>query len=173
MSYDYYYTDDVEREIKNLHNGTKGQANYGLAVASMVVGIVSLVFFLFFINIILAIAAIIMAIVFLSSSAKGARGRGFATAGIITAILSIVFCIGSYVIIFSNADNISRMMQNEIDNNPQYHLYEDNGNGVDPFSADPFEDFDDFYEFYNNYNGIDGLENPDDLNSLPGQDDTL
>ena len=114
-----------------------------------------------------------MAIVFLSSSAKGERGRGFATAGIITAVLSIVFCIGSYVIIFSNADNISRMMQNEIDNNSQYHLYEDNGNGVDPFSTDPFEDFDDFYEFYNNYNGIDGLENPDDLNSLPGQDDTL
>lgn len=159
MGYDYYYTDDVEREIKNLESGNRRPGNYGLAVASLIMGIVSVVFFLFLLNIISAVVAIIFGIIFLSTSRSGDKGRGLAVAGIITSILSVVLCIGSYVIIFQNADNISRMLENELRNNDtQFYYFDSNG-------ENPFEDFDDFYNF-------DGdSENFDDF--LKDEDDTL
>ena len=139
MGYDYYYTDDVEREIKNMQNGNGGSANYGLAMASLVMGIVSLVFFLFLLNIISAILAIIFGIIFLGTSRKGEKGRALAVAGIITSVLSIVFCIGSYMIVFQNADNVTEMMENELRNsNPQFHYYQE---------TDPFDDFDNLEDF--------------------------
>ena len=160
MGYDYYYTDDVEREIKNMESGNGRPANYGIAVASLVMGIVSLVFFLFLLNIVTAIIAIVFGIIFLGSSNSGEKGRGCAAAGIAASILSIVLCIGSYIIIFQNSDNISNMMENELrNNNSQFHYYED-FNGDDPFS-----DIEDFYQFYENN------QNPEDL--FDNGDDTL
>ena len=128
MGYDYYYTDDVEREIKNLENRNGHPGNYGLAIASLIMGIASLVFFLFLLNVMSAIIAIIFCIIFLSTTRSGEKGRGLALAGIITSILSIVLCIGSYVIIFQNAANISRMFENELQNdNSPFYYYEYNG----------------------------------------------
>ena len=162
MGNDYYYTDDVEREINNLGNDNRRPSHYGLAVVSLVLGLVSLVFFLFLLNIITGIAAIVFGITFLVGTRKGDKGRGFAKIGIITSILSIVLCIGSYIMIFQNADNISRMLENELKNNDsQFHYYEyDN--------EDPFKGFDDIEDFYN----FDGKsEDIDDF--LNGGDDTL
>ena len=165
MSYNYYYTDDVEREIKNLENGNSRPSNYGLAIASLIMGIVSLVFFLFLLNIVSAIVAIIFGIIFLINTNSGAKGRGLAVAGIITSLLSIVLCIGSYVLIFQNADNISKMFENELqNNNSPFYYYEDNGD-----DSDLFKDFDGIEDFYNNFE-----ENPDDLEDfLKDKDDTL
>jgi hypothetical protein len=164
MSYNYYYTDDVEREIKNLENGNSRPSNYGLAIASLIIGIVSLVFFLFLLNIVSAIIAIILGFVFIGGTKAGQKGRGLAKAGIITSILSIVLCIGSYVLIFQNAGNITKMMENEFkSNNSQFHYYESDG-------EDPFKDFDDIEDFYRFY------ENPDDFEDFLNdndKDDTL
>ena len=147
MGYDYYYTDDVEREIKNMENDNSRPANYGLAVASLVMGIVSLVFFLFILNIISAIVAIIFGIIFLGSTTRGQKGRSCAAAGIVTAVLSVVLCIGSYVIIFQNGDNITKMMENELrGKDSQFHYYYDD----DFYGEDPFKDIEDFYQFYEN-----------------------
>ncbi|SCZ79550.1 DUF4190 domain-containing protein [Pseudobutyrivibrio xylanivorans] len=163
MGYDYYYTDDVEREIKNLQNGD-APANYGLAIASLILGAVSLVFFLFLLNIISAIIAIIMGFIFIGSTKAGAKGRGLAIGGIITAVLSIVLCIGSYVVIFQNADNIGKMFENELQNGDSpFYYYEYNGE-----NPDIFRDFDDIEDFYN----FDG--NSDDFEDfLKEKDDTL
>ena len=171
MEYDYYYTDDIEREMKNLQNGNGRPANVGLAIAALIMGIISVVFFLFVLNIITAIIAIIMAIVFLVGSRRGDKGRSMAVAGIITSVLSIVLCVGSYALVIQNADNIGRMMQKELQNNNSiFRSYENDIE--DPFKDfDGNDDFNDFEEFYKDFNNGNGNDSLDDF--LKEKDDTL
>ncbi|MBR5636867.1 MAG: DUF4190 domain-containing protein, partial [Pseudobutyrivibrio sp.] len=140
-----------------LENKNGRPNNYGLAIASLIMGIVSLVFFLFILNIFTAVAAIIMGLLFLGGTARGCKGRGMALAGVITSILSIVLCIGSYVLIFQNADNISNMMEDELRKSPEFN-YEFN------YGDDSLEDdyFNDLFDNYYNDNGIDSLDDTDD-----------
>lgn len=77
----------------------KQEPGKGFAIASMILGIVSLVLFCTCINVPLAIAAIILAIVQFVKNGK----NGMAIAGMITGILSIVLCIVFWVLISVNA----------------------------------------------------------------------
>ena len=77
----------------------KQEPGKGFAIASMILGIVSLVLFCTCINVPLAIAAIILAIVQFVKNGK----NGMAIAGMITGIVSIVLCIVFWVLISVNA----------------------------------------------------------------------
>lgn len=86
QTYGYYQTDDQDGQ-----SGSKG-----LAIASMVCGIVSLCLFcLWYISLPCAIVGLVLGIV---SMKKKAGGRGMATAGVVTSIISlslvIIFIIG-------------------------------------------------------------------------------
>ena len=73
----------------------------GIAVASMVLGIISFVLFLCGINIIASIISIILGIVFLVRSSDK-LGRIFSNTGIVTSVLGIACCIVAWNFIFSN-----------------------------------------------------------------------
>ena len=72
------------------------QPGYGFGIASLVLGILSLVFFWCFLNIPLAVLAIIFAVVHFSRSAGH---NGFAVAGIVTSVVSVVLTILMVVLI--------------------------------------------------------------------------
>ncbi len=72
----------------------------GFGIASMVLGILALCTFCACINIPLAILAIIFGIIQLVAYEK----KGFAIAGIITAVLSIILFVGCYTILASNPE---------------------------------------------------------------------
>ncbi len=73
----------------------KQEPGRGFAIASMILGIVSVVLFCTCINIPLAVAAIILAIVQFVKNGK----NGMAIAGLITGIASIVLCIVFWVLL--------------------------------------------------------------------------
>jgi len=77
----------------------------GLAVTAMVLGVVSLVFFLFVFNIFTGISAIILSIVYLAVH-KGKDGKIMAVVGLITAVLSLVLFFASVGLILGNIDHI-------------------------------------------------------------------
>ncbi|MCR4797843.1 MAG: DUF4190 domain-containing protein [Lachnospiraceae bacterium] len=72
----------------------------GLGVASLVLGIVSLVFFCSCANIVTAIIAIIMGIVQIARFGK--YGRAYALGGIITSVISIILLVVFWVVVSSN-----------------------------------------------------------------------
>ena len=135
---------------KNSASGKK--AGNGLAIASMILGIVSLVLFCSCINLITAIIAIIMGIVFLANY-NTASGKGMAIAGIVTAALSIVMLVGSYSMILDNP-NLENLFDDEFF---EYYYYSD----------DLLDDIGPFEEYY----GRDDLDNFFDYNE--DFDDTL
>ena len=74
-----------------MQEATRKKEGIGLAVASMVLGIISLVLFCIFLNVILAVLAVVFALVHLISGKK--RGRGMAVTGIVTSVASIVLLV--------------------------------------------------------------------------------
>lgn len=89
-------------------NGKK-QSGIGLGVASMILGMVSLLCFCTGLNIVTGITAIVFGIIQIVTCEK----KGMAIAGITTAAISIVLCIGCYALIFNNSHFV-RMLENEI-----------------------------------------------------------
>ena len=83
------------------------EETYGMAIASLVLGLISITLFLFGINILFSIIGLVLGIIFLC--ARKTKGNGLAIAGIITSILSIVLFIGSWYFIFANIDNIANL----------------------------------------------------------------
>lgn len=141
MNEQYYYTDDIEREIKYSRDNRNARPdNFGLAIASMILGIISLVFFLFGLNFFTAIVSIILGIIFLVSNARAGKikGRGMAITGIITSVLSITFFIGSIVFIMGNAEHIVEMFESELESNPgfyqEFEYNYNNGNDFNDFN---------------------------------------
>ena len=106
----------------------------GLGIASMVLGIVSLLCFCSGLNIITGIIAIILGIVQIVTCEK----KGMAIAGITTAAISIALCIGCYAYIFSNS-HFMRMIENEM-------LNEFGSDDIQDF-IQKYQDGDDF-EYY-------------------------
>lgn len=125
----------------------------GMAVVSMVLGIISLVFFLMGINIIGAIIAIVLGIVYLVKS-RNQLGRVFSIVGIVTSVLGIVCCIAAWSFIFSNIDGLANLENDTEGMQEWYDFY-----GLDGLYDDlePYEDGDEYI-----YEEPDG----DDLDSL-------
>ena len=116
----------------------------GPAIASLILGILSLIFFLIGINIVAAIIAIVLGIVYLATS-RTKKGKGMAIAGITTAALGIVCCIGAWAFIISNADHIA-VLGNDVEGMQEW--YDFYGLDDNYFNDDNYEDY------FNNYPGF-------------------
>ena len=81
------------------------ESKKGLAIAALVLGLVSLVFFLLGLNIFTGLLAIILSIIYLVTH-KGKEGKVMATIGLISAVLSIALLLISWTLIFSNAEGL-------------------------------------------------------------------
>ena len=77
----------------------------GLASTALVLGLVSLVFFLFTSKILKGVTAIILAIVYLVTH-KGKDGKAMAIIGLISGMLSIMLLIASWTLVYANAGNM-------------------------------------------------------------------
>lgn len=117
----------------------------GFGIASMVLGILSLVLFCSCVNIILAVVAIIFGIIQLST--PGSK-KGMAIAGLITSALSILLFIIFSVVFAVSADfqeGFERGFQNGLrgDSPNQYHYESD---------LPDYDDEDDYYnDFYDDF----------------------
>ncbi|MBR4708477.1 MAG: hypothetical protein IKP29_10520 [Pseudobutyrivibrio sp.] len=92
----------------------------GMAVASLVLGVLSLIFFLAGLNLIGAIVSIILGIIFIATK-RGKAGKNLAVIGIITSIISIVLFFGSIAYLLTNSKGIMAI-ENDI-----LSLYDANG----------------------------------------------
>ncbi len=91
-------------------NGKK--LSIGFGVASLVLGIISLLCFCSGVNIIFAILAIIFGLIQILTCEK----KGLAIGGIVTAAISVLLLIITWGLLFTNAA-FMEMMQDEIENN--------------------------------------------------------
>ncbi|MEE3480536.1 MAG: DUF4190 domain-containing protein [Lachnospiraceae bacterium] len=108
----------------------------GMAVASMALGICAVALFCSFINIPLAIAAIVLGIVYLVSYEP--VDRGFAVTGIVTGIVSIVLLIASIAVIMA-----SPLVQSFQAHPPtQEEIIEEYNDAIEDFYGDILDDYD-------------------------------
>ena len=108
----------------------KKKPGSGPGRASLIMGGISLVLFLMFVNIPLAVLAIILAVIGITSYEKKAE----AIAGLLCAVLSLVMFFGSFALMFSN-DNLLKVyedMYNGDGMQEYYRILEDNGVIMDP-----------------------------------------
>lgn len=126
MNEDYMFEDEDYKEASSEeaayvhYEKPEKEGSIGLAVASFVVGLLSLIFFLTGINFLGALGSIILGIIFIAVF-KQKRGRGFAIAGIICSVLSIVVGFVAWAFIINNLDNL--MVLSDDDEVTQY-LYD-------------------------------------------------
>ncbi len=97
----------ASKEPEFNENGKK--LSVGMGIASMILGIISLLCFCSGVNIITATIAIIFGIIQIVTCEK----KGMAIAGIATAVVSIFLCVACYTIIFTNTA-FMRMMEHEM-----------------------------------------------------------
>ena len=100
------------REPQRGPHGKK--MNVGLGIASLVIGIISLMCFCTGLNVILAILAIVFGIVQLATC----ESKGLAIGGIVMAAISIVLTAITYGLLFSNV-TFTDMMKEEVQQNFQ------------------------------------------------------
>lgn len=102
-----YSMDQGQEQEQNRTAGEKSGMGFG--IASMVLGIISLLCFCTCINIVPAILAIVFGIIQIMSYEQ----KGMAIAGIVTGALSICLLISCYALAFSNASFVN-MMEDEM-----------------------------------------------------------
>ena len=128
-SADSYSSSYSNSSYNNSSYGNSGfqNANYtqpvsdGYGIASMVLGIVSLIFFCTCCNILTGILAVVFGIIHLT---KQGTHKGYGIAGIVTAAISILLFIGGWGIILGNA-SLYDSIQNDFGNVMPY--IEDDG----------------------------------------------
>ncbi|MBP5595532.1 MAG: DUF4190 domain-containing protein [Pseudobutyrivibrio sp.] len=110
MNEDYIF--EEEDEVNAPHDSASSdipvgppEPKKGMAIAAMVLGIISLELFLLAFNILTGITAIILSVIYLVVY-KGKSGKIMAWVGMVTGLLSIVLFIISYSLIASNVDNL-------------------------------------------------------------------
>ena len=113
----------------------------GFGIASMILGILSLVLFCTCINIPMAIAAIIFGVLQFS---RNREGKGMAAAGIITAVLSVMLLIISVILLWGPV--MSTLSEWSDSPYPGYG---------DEFEYEFEEDYDDYDDFFDSYNFFD------------------
>ena len=88
----------------------------GMAIASLVCGIVSLLLFCFWpLSVPLGIVALILGLIARSKIKRGeATGGGLALTGIVTGAIGMLISIGVVVGIIANKDKIEQFQQNQI-----------------------------------------------------------
>ena len=118
----------------------------GFCIASMVLGIVALVFFcIWYVSIPCAILAIIFGVLGIKST-----GKGMAIAGIVTSCLSILFFIISVVVFLSSTD-LEEALDQGIENRIQQKFHIDVPYYNDDFFDGDYGDYDDSYNYDDDY----------------------
>ena len=112
QGYQYNPYGGAPREPQRGPHGKK--MNVGLGIASLVIGIISLMCFCTGLNVILAILAIVFGIVQLAIC----ESKGLAIGGIVMAAISIVLTAITYGLLFSNV-TFTDMMKEEVQQNFQ------------------------------------------------------
>ena len=161
MNEEYYYSENFNENNTNFRQEQNLRPqNYGLLVPAFVLGLASLVFFLFGLNLITAIVAIVLSVMFLAANAGtgNKKGRGMAIIALVSSVLSIIMFIGSWALIVRNLDNLDDMFSDYLGNPELYYEYNSG------------DDFDDFYNEYEKLLEDNTLE--DGMDSLDS-DDTL
>lgn len=92
------------------HDYGQNEKKIGFGVASLVLGIISLVFFCACCNVITGILAIIFGIIQLVKYKP--HGKGIAIGGIVTSVISIILCIVFYILVGSNAALSESILKN-------------------------------------------------------------
>lgn len=110
--YQYNPYGGAPREPQRGPHGKK--MSVGLGIASLVIGIISLMCFCTGLNVILAILAIVFGIVQLATC----ESKGLAIGGIVMAAISIVLTAITYGLLFSNV-TFTNMMKEEVQQNFQ------------------------------------------------------
>ena len=125
----------------NYQNGAPRDPGYykppyndGFAIASLVLGIISLVFFCACCNIITAILAVVFGIIHITRTDKR---RGMAIAGIVTASLSVILGVVSWVLLTTNV-NFMNSFRGDVEDIIPYFENEDS---YDDFLDDYLEDY--------------------------------
>lgn len=112
QGYQYNPYGGAPREPQRGPHGKK--MSVGLGIASLVIGIISLMCFCTGLNVILAILAIVFGIVQLATC----ESKGLAIGGIVMAAISIVLTAITYGLLFSNV-TFTDMMKEEVQQNFQ------------------------------------------------------
>lgn len=112
QEYQYNPYGGAPREPQRGPHGKK--MSVGLGIASLVIGIISLMCFCTGLNVILAILAIVFGIVQLATC----ESKGLAIGGIVMAAISIVLTAITYGLLFSNV-TFTNMMKEEVQHNFQ------------------------------------------------------
>ena len=148
---------------QNYRDYGQNEKKIGMGIASLVLGIISLVFFCSCFNIITGILAIIFGIIQLAKYAP--HGKGLAIGGIVTAVLSIVLLVVFYVSIGSNT-----ALQNSIldEYEDLYDIDLRNPDDVEKFLEDTYENgSDEFEEDEDSLKEESELEDGETLDDVP------
>ena len=97
QTYGQSYAHQTDTDGGSFYHSSSQPGGNGFGIASMVLGILALVFFCGCINIPLAIISIIFAIIHMS---RNADGKGFAIAGIVTSVISVILTVIMIVVVY-------------------------------------------------------------------------
>lgn len=121
------------------------QPGNGFGVASMILGILSLVLFCTCLNIPLAILSVVFAIVHLN---RRAGSGGFAVAGIITSVVSVILTIITIVLLYVVGISTSTW---DYSTTLPFEQFIDGGGQQDPGGAEEWQDYTDDPSDFMNY----------------------
>ena len=149
---EYHQNSDSKDDNWQENFGQMGSEIYqpvskGFGIASLVLGILSLVLYCTCINILLAVLAIIFGILQLVQKDSP---KGMAIAGIVTSCLSILFFIISVVVFLSSTD-LEEALDQGIENRIQQKFHIDVPYYNDDFFDGDYGDYDDSYNYDDDY----------------------
>lgn len=137
----------------SFYHSSSPSGGSGFGIASMVLGILALVFFCGCINIPLAIISIILAII--QMSRKG-EGKGFAIAGIVTSVVSVILTVIMIVVVYIAGFGTTWWMRA---NTLPFEYFMDG----DDYYGDDYDDYFDDYGNHSNDLSVDGFYQGRDL----------
>lgn len=137
----------------SFYHSSSRPGSSGFGIASMVLGILALVFFCGCINIPLAIISIILAIIQLSR--KG-EGKGFAIAGIVTSVVSVILTVIMIVVVYIAGFGTTWWMRA---NTLPFEYFMDG----DDYYGDDYDDYFNDHGDHSNDLSVDGVYQGQDL----------
>ena len=143
--YQQYYQQEqnpYSQYQNNNYRENRQSTGLGFGLASMIMGIVSLILFCTCINIPIALAAIIFGIIYLSGQQES---KVYGIVGIITAALSILCFFAMIALAWRPVQSYYQEIEDSIDMRLPNGIYD----GDDIFDSDDIFDEDDFFEDYN------------------------
>lgn len=99
--------------------GPQQQAGNGMAVAALVLGIISVpLLFLNWVDSIIAVLAIVFAVLGIRRAARGAGRRGMSVAGLVLGIVGLVASVIVLVVVVLFAKDVTQRCQDQVGHKP-------------------------------------------------------